>query len=529
MSQDMNSRIVLSTAPLPEDEHTVTLDIMSDDDPTKRGTELPQKQQREGTITLNTERNRVFFIPPAANTRGEADFSVDRTRYDLYLVILPFNLHTAPTNKYYTQVMLWIELADEQHTAFDLCPKNISAKVEVTKTYTVSPQIKFQEVEVGLGQQGTELHFDMLRPTITATGEGEHVFYWTYRGFEGQREVVAETKQVLFIVQVPRGTQTLAGTISYQIMMAQKSGLRWVSKKCEVKPYTFSWKLDQTKTFSSTPEAHNTSQPLNLHKQTPVDVSIVCALPEEIRAVIDALKIQYTSTIEDRKSALHGYPYLSATLKNRQGEDLNLHLSWLPRYGPQEMTYHLSQVLDEYQPRLAIMTGICAGYRDKVQRGDLVVAERTFTYDNGKFVIDAQGNRIHEHDTTTYQLESRVKQYLELFDDWEPLVTALERPPSPEEHRRAIRYIKAMASGTAVRADHPFADIRIPVRDTVAIDMEGAAFGMVMSRHPLIPWLIVKGVCDYADGEKDDLYHRYAARASALYALSFIQAYLNDK
>jgi len=28
------------------------------------------------------------------------------------------------------------------------------------------------------------------------------------------------------------------------------------------------------------------------------------------------------------------------------------------------------------------------------------------------------------------------------------------------------------------------------VRGTVAIDMEGAAFGLVMSRHPLIPWLV---------------------------------------
>ncbi len=448
--------------------------------------------------------------------------------YDLYLAILPFNLHPAPGNKYYTQVMLWIELANKQHTAFDLCPKNISAKVEVTKTYSVSPQIKFQEVEVGLGQKGSELHFDMLRPTITATGEGENVFYWTYKGFEGQKEVVAETKQVLFIVQVPRGTQTLAGDISYQVTMAQKSGLRWVSKECEVTPYSFSWKLDQAKTFFSMPGESDTNHLVKIRKQAQVDVCIVCALSEEMRAVIDVLKTQYVSTIEDRKSPRHGYPYLFTTMKNKQGEELNLHLSWLPRYGPQEMTYHLSQLLEEYQPRIAVMTGICAGYREKVQRGDLVIADRTFTYDNGKFVIDKQGNRIHEHDATTYQLDGKIKQFLELFDDWEPLVSVLDRPPSAEEQRRAIRHIKSMASGTAVRADHPFEDVRMPVRDTVAIDMEGAAFGLVMSHHPLIPWLIVKGVCDYADGEKDDLYHRYAARASALYALSFIQAYITE-
>src|SRR5712692_9343285 len=50
-----------------------------------------------------------------------------------------------------------------------------------------------------------------------------------------------------------------------------------------------------------------------------------------------------------------------------------------------------------------------------------------------------------------------------------------------------------------------------------------------MSRHPLIPWLVVKGVCDYADRDKSDAYHDYTARASALYALSFTQAYVTNE
>src|SRR5436305_6188727 len=82
-----------------------------------------------------------------------------------------------------------------------------------------------------------------------------------------------------------------------------------------------------------------------------------------------------------------------------------------------------------------------------------------------------------------------------------------------------------MASGSAVRAEHPFEEVRAPVRGTVAIDMEGAAFGLVMSRYPHIRWLVVKGVCDYADRTKNDTYYNYAACASALYALSFIRTY----
>ncbi len=53
--------------------------------------------------------------------------------------------------------------------------------------------------------------------------------------------------------------------------------------------------------------------------------------------------------------------------------------------------------------------------------------------------------------------------------------------------------------------------------------------GLVMSHHPMVPWLIVKGVCDYADQKKNAAYHDYAARASALYALSFIRAYVTNE
>jgi nucleoside phosphorylase len=258
------------------------------------------------------------------------------------------------------------------------------------------------------------------------------------------------------------------------------------------------------------------------------DVCVVCALPEEVKAFLEITQQQCEQAIEAHISPHHGYSYRLARIANDKGEPLSLHISWLPRYGPEEMTLHLSHVLEECQPRLALMTGICAGDSQQVQLGDLVVAERTFTYDNGKYALDEQGRTAHLLDTLTYQLDANILQFLGLFDEWEPLVARLRRPASPPELRKSkvACHIKAMASGSAVRADYPFEEVRVPVRGTVAIDMEGSAFSLVMSRHPLIPWLIVKGVSDYADQAKNDAYHGYAARVSALYALSFLHAYL---
>jgi nucleoside phosphorylase/tetratricopeptide (TPR) repeat protein len=259
------------------------------------------------------------------------------------------------------------------------------------------------------------------------------------------------------------------------------------------------------------------------------EVCVVCALPEEVRAFLEMIKSYSERPLEEHISPRYGYSYRSATLKNKKDELLHLHISWLPRYGPQEMTLHLERVLSECQPRIVLMTGICAGDSRQVHLGDLVVAERTFTYDTGKFVLDEQGRSVHVHDTLTYQLDANILQFLGLFDDWKPLIASISHPPSAPEQREIACYLKAMASGSAVRADNPFEEVQVPVRGTVAIDMEGAAFGLVMSRYPLVRWLLIKGVCDYADQDKDDVYHEYAARASALYALSFIRAYVTHE
>jgi nucleoside phosphorylase len=96
-------------------------------------------------------------------------------------------------------------------------------------------------------------------------------------------------------------------------------------------------------------------------------------------------------------------------------------------------------------------------------------------------------------------------------------------PPHPHVH------IGPVAAGDKVRTDDPFAEINKPVRKTLALDMEGAAFYRVMANFPTIPALFVKGVCDYATAEKDDSFHSYAASVSAMYMLSFIRTFITTK
>ena len=66
----------------------------------------------------------------------------------------------------------------------------------------------------------------------------------------------------------------------------------------------------------------------------------------------------------------------------------------------------------------------------------------------------------------------------------------------------------------------------MPVRNALAIDVEGATFYRTVAEFPGVRSLLVKGVSDYADAEKDDSYHKYAAMVSATYVLGFIKEYV---
>jgi hypothetical protein len=166
-----------------------------------------------------------------------------------------------------------------------------------------------------------------------------------------------------------------------------------------------------------------------------IDVCVVCALAEEARAFLDVVSEQCQTTFLLRTSPRYGYDYRFVAIQNDKGETLRLHVSWLPRYGPQETVLHLTHVLEEYTPHFAAMTGICAGDRVRVSLGDLVVAERTYTYDSGKFVIDEHMRTVHEHNTMTYHLDENILRFLPLFEQWKPLVKQLRRPPSKRQQR----------------------------------------------------------------------------------------------
>ena len=263
------------------------------------------------------------------------------------------------------------------------------------------------------------------------------------------------------------------------------------------------------------------------------DVCIFCAMYEEARAVLDEFSTRCNVSFTKAFSRRDHYEYRHTTIQNAHHEPLTVLVTWPSDRGPVQTGMDLKPFLDEFRPRFAAMAGICAGNRKKVKLGDLIVAECAYLYEEGKIIPGTDGETIQLIETKTVASTSQMLQYVRGFEEWKvPLremkQARLKRTLKANEEPK--RHIAPMASGMAVRSDNPFPWLRQRYhRNTLGVDMEAASFYRAFTAFSHIHSLVVKGVSDYGDSTKHDRYHDYAARASAVYLLHFIQQYVTEE
>jgi len=92
----------------------------------------------------------------------------------------------------------------------------------------------------------------------------------------------------------------------------------------------------------------------------------------------------------------------------------------------------------------------------------------------------------------------------------------------PEERPFKIR-VGTIATGSAVQKDPGlFPRLEQLVRKTPGAEMEAAAIGL-LGEHLQRRAIVVKAASDYGDGDKNDLFRKFAARASAEVLLRFLR------
>ncbi len=211
----------------------------------------------------------------------------------------------------------------------------------------------------------------------------------------------------------------------------------------------------------------------------------------------------------------------------RNGRKYKLVLSQANEQGMVAATALSYKLIYQFSPKYLIMTGIAAGtvYENEVsgehEYGDVIVANTVWNYAKGKFTSADKG-QIKFGDIGFIPRPSLLK----LDAETESYIRAAAA--SPQNECRV--HFGPMACGFSVVANKDIVEkqVRTQVSETVALDMESYAVMYAAQNagdRKTIP-IIVKSICDFADGRKDDKYQRFAAYTSTEFANLLIQKYL---
>ena len=210
------------------------------------------------------------------------------------------------------------------------------------------------------------------------------------------------------------------------------------------------------------------------------------------------------------------------------GQTLSVCVTAVNRMGMVATALRASSLIETLRPRLLAMTGICAGVRGKVRIGDVLFADPAWDFQSGRRVREHGNPRlaIRPHHLPAPQ---RIRSLFEqLRDDRDALARMVA--DFPGDAPAISRIVPGpVASGSAVLAD---GEIIQEIKDEqhqelTGVDME--IYGLYAAAHsadstqPL--FFALKGVCDYADPDKEDVDQHYAAYASARVLQLLIERY----
>jgi nucleoside phosphorylase/CheY-like chemotaxis protein len=251
------------------------------------------------------------------------------------------------------------------------------------------------------------------------------------------------------------------------------------------------------------------------------DVAIICALKTPEFDEVQKLDCNWKRLDIDSDPT----EYWQGTANVEGGPDIRIVAACAPLMGMAIASAITSKMCLQFRPRVMMMTGICAGREGEISLGDLVIANPSWDYGSGKF-ISTDGVRTFSPSPIQSALSAMLRKSAGVIcSDSEFLDEVRRKYPGTPPKTALQAQLAPMASGSAVRSDDEFFDeLAENNRKVVAIDME--AYGVFAAAaempSPRSEVIVVKGVSDFANSDKNDTHQNYAAYASAAFALRLI-------
>jgi nucleoside phosphorylase len=248
------------------------------------------------------------------------------------------------------------------------------------------------------------------------------------------------------------------------------------------------------------------------------DIAILVALPEpELTFVLKTFSQSW------RQEGRDGIVFQVGTMPV-SGTELTVVAAAQNDMGMVPASILATKTISSWRPSFVAMVGICAGVKEKVELGDVVVGQQFFDYGSGKL---NDGRLVPDY--TPVPLNDHVcalAKTLALDTELSARVRgAWGGSKAGKPATELTVHVGPMASGAAVVADNKIVeDIEQHKRSLLAVDMESYGLARAVTSAIISPhFMIVKGVQDFADPEKNDNFREYAALVSAVWLYEFIQ------
>lgn len=199
----------------------------------------------------------------------------------------------------------------------------------------------------------------------------------------------------------------------------------------------------------------------------------------------------------------------------------------LSQMGPVASVHAAATLLTEYRPRLLVMTGVCGGFSKEVSIGDLVIADKSWDWQAGKWTEEgvlapSVDPRDGAADLVAYA--RTVGNAVKLAHD---CFTGRGRPANVPK-----LVAGPMVTGSAVVASKDIQEVfKGQHRKMAGIDMECYGMYYAASNHAGAPvrTLCIKAVSDLADRAKADDHQQYCSYISAKAMLEVIRLHFRPQ
>jgi nucleoside phosphorylase len=198
-----------------------------------------------------------------------------------------------------------------------------------------------------------------------------------------------------------------------------------------------------------------------------------------------------------------------------------------------------TQIIHDHRPRMLILAGITGGTNRATSEisttltakehllGDVLVGVQVVDYELGKLKPREAIPRPRVYPASPRLLRSARDINL---TDWIGAI-AQPRPDGTTGRVNPQVHFGTIGSGQKVIQDPAFVDsLKAVWSELVGVEMEG--FGAALAAFesdPPVDFMVIKGICDWADPDKNDDWQPYAADASAAFVAAVIRRACREK